>query len=153
MYIQCFKVLPQYKMFQPNDLNFKGILSLLNYPLLLFIYTLQSLFKCTYWISWSVFSTFINSILIQLSFYSGQFFFDLRNCNISNKYAKDSSKINIFEPYIPILYFTLQLAHQYAWIWKYMMKFIRKKALSKRNRKHRYKNIEGKKPHIRSYTL
>ena len=113
MYIQCFKVLPQYKMFQPNDLNFKGILSLLNYPLLLFIYTLQSLFKCTYWISWSVFSTFINSILIQLSFYSGQFFFDLRNWNISNKYAKDSSKINIFEPYIPILYFTLQLAHQY----------------------------------------
>lgn len=96
---------------EPNDLNFKGILSLLNYPLLLFIYTLQSLFKCTYWISWSVFSTFINSILTQLSFYSGEFFFHLRNWNISNEYAKDSSKISIFEPCIPWLYFTLQVAH------------------------------------------
>lgn len=107
---KCF---PSIKCFtsETNDLNFKGILSLLNYPLLLFIYTLQSLFKCTYWISWSVFSTFIHSILIQLSFYSGQFFFDLRKWNISNEYAKESSKINIFEPYIPRLYFTLQVAH------------------------------------------
>lgn len=115
---------------EPNDLNFKGILSLLNYPLLLFIYTFSHFLSVHIGFHGQFLALFINSYFIQLNFILVSFPWPKKPEYFQWVCQRFLKKLIFLSPTSPDYILLCKFHISMTWIWKYMMKLIRK-ALSK----------------------